>query len=906
MTNKKTLLFFLVVSLIFFSPAVVSELLIAHGDGFESYLPLRLLFAENIRNLSLNLWEPNQLLGVPHIGILQSAIFYPLNWLYGLVFIIPFPVLFNLNIIIHYALGAWLMYLLCRDRLRLNIPPSILAGLIWGFGSFNQAHRGHIAIFNTAIWLPLLIYFVHDLFKKPNLKSAIAISFILAIQIFAGFVQVFLYSFVVLLIYALVFFWKSKYKKHLFAFGVLSLVLMFLITAPQFIQTLEYSSLSYRDRTGSDFLIMLSYQPTYLITLILPFVFGGGFNLPLWGYYDQVNHGVYVGLISLVFIPFAIFKIRSNRYVLFSFLLLLVSLLLMLGKYSPIQDLIEKIPLLGNMRIPSRHRYEFSFSLALLAGIGFNYLSLSVNRKKIRKFIVLAITSLGLVVSMIHYFTPQLIDHLNSIRSVERQLIYPEAIFEVASKAFVLPYVFVLAYLFSSVFIFIKKPKMFYLLVLGILLVDLWFFSYKYTTSWPEVADLNNSNRYYESQKLLLSKSNYRYWKVNGFQDNLLNLVKEAPSAGGYDALMNLDYKNLLNIDGRGKSYNLGSLITNNSLLSMLSIKYIYVDPTRDLRYESLEINENFGTSILDESKWISNQPAIEKVFSLQSPPPPSGYDYLTQDVELLPDTAYLFEVDASSTGKQSLYFYIDLNTQGSFNDSLVPNQVFLPEEFMNVRQKYFRIFITEPGTLPIKTQARIISASEGIIKIHGARLLAIGSLNHGISQYIEISRNEHEVILENQNALPRIYSVESLEPYQSMNDFKYLAYTKQPDFGKTAYLPQEEFDKVELKSYGKAIISNEKFENDKINFTSTNEESDSYVVLSDIYYPGWKAMIDGEEVTIHKTNGVLRGIVVPKGEHFVEYKYVPTNFYISLGVSAFTTLSCISYLLYAHKKKKV
>lgn len=55
---------------------------------------------------------------------------------------------------------------------------------------------------------------------------------------------------------------------------------------------------------------------------------------------------------------------------------------------------------------------------------------------------------------------------------------------------------------------------------------------------------------------------------------------------------------------------------------------------------------------------------------------------------------------------------------------------------------------------------------------------------------------------------------------------------------------------------------------------------STSLLVLSEIYYPaGWKAYIDGTETEIYKTNYILRSVVVPAGEHKVEFRYEPQSY---------------------------
>jgi hypothetical protein len=54
-------------------------------------------------------------------------------------------------------------------------------------------------------------------------------------------------------------------------------------------------------------------------------------------------------------------------------------------------------------------------------------------------------------------------------------------------------------------------------------------------------------------------------------------------------------------------------------------------------------------------------------------------------------------------------------------------------------------------------------------------------------------------------------------------------------------------------------------------------------LVLSDTYFPGWTAEVNGREHPIHPTDGALRGLVVPKGTSRVDFRYEPRQF--SAGV---------------------
>jgi hypothetical protein len=49
-------------------------------------------------------------------------------------------------------------------------------------------------------------------------------------------------------------------------------------------------------------------------------------------------------------------------------------------------------------------------------------------------------------------------------------------------------------------------------------------------------------------------------------------------------------------------------------------------------------------------------------------------------------------------------------------------------------------------------------------------------------------------------------------------------------------------------------------------------------LILSDTYFPGWKATVDGKPVRIHEAYTVVRGVLVEKGTHTVEFHYSPTT----------------------------
>jgi hypothetical protein len=51
-----------------------------------------------------------------------------------------------------------------------------------------------------------------------------------------------------------------------------------------------------------------------------------------------------------------------------------------------------------------------------------------------------------------------------------------------------------------------------------------------------------------------------------------------------------------------------------------------------------------------------------------------------------------------------------------------------------------------------------------------------------------------------------------------------------------------------------------------------------AFLVLSDIYYPGWQAAVDGEPTPIARVDYVLSGVRLEAGSHTVQFEYRPSS----------------------------
>lgn len=74
-------------------------------------------------------------------------------------------------------------------------------------------------------------------------------------------------------------------------------------------------------------------------------------------------------------------------------------------------------------------------------------------------------------------------------------------------------------------------------------------------------------------------------------------------------------------------------------------------------------------------------------------------------------------------------------------------------------------------------------------------------------------------------------------------------------------------------------------------------------LVLSEFYYPGWNATVNGKNVKIQKVDGGLRGVVVPAGATRVSLEYVPVSSYAGAGLSLVTVVGVLLSWIFLRRR---
>jgi hypothetical protein len=105
------------------------------------------------------------------------------------------------------------------------------------------------------------------------------------------------------------------------------------------------------------------------------------------------------------------------------------------------------------------------------------------------------------------------------------------------------------------------------------------------------------------------------------------------------------------------------------------------------------------------------------------------------------------------------------------------------------------------------------------------------------------------------------------------------------------------------------SIVTIEKYEPNQLVY-KVNSSKGGVVVFSEIYYPGWTATVDGQEVELGRVNYVLRALKVEAGEHEVVLSFFPksvdrteTIAYVALGILLLLIIGVVALEYYRRKK---
>jgi hypothetical protein len=137
------------------------------------------------------------------------------------------------------------------------------------------------------------------------------------------------------------------------------------------------------------------------------------------------------------------------------------------------------------------------------------------------------------------------------------------------------------------------------------------------------------------------------------------------------------------------------------------------------------------------------------------------------------------------------------------------------------------------------------------------------------------IYEDDQSKVLENPNALPRAWIVHSARKEENPKEILRLLGSGEVDPKQEALLeedpPQQMSQHPGGSSADQALVEEYGANSMKL---KTSSGSAGLLVLSEVYYPAWKAYVDGEPAEVYATDQLLRSVPIPEGEHEVELRY--------------------------------
>lgn len=423
--------------------------------------PMQTLAMSLVKNGIKPLWNPYILAGSPLLANFQSAPFAPTSFVY---FIFDKISSWSLQVILQYVLASFFTYLLLRYW-KVSKLGSVLGGIIFAFSGYNIIFgewNGHTL---SAAFIPLVLLFEDRLLEKGKILDGAVLSVALALQIFSGYTQTSLYT-----VIAMGLLWLFRIigqKKYILKTSVLA-VFCFIalgLSAIQILPSYELIVNSQRDFEPHPYeWAFLPWKKT--ITFISPDYFGNHVTRNYWGPQDYTSNTGYVGIVAFVLGTLAIVNFRKNKTVTYLSVLVLLSLLLSFA--TPLSVFLWADNIFG-MKANSAHRATVLFcaAMAFLAGFGFDFLTDKFVKYKDKLIAVVPVFVLFIFFGIYAYV-------------IRDKTVFGASVFPIAIKNMIPPLFILIAV--SVVILF--KPK-FKIILLGLAVLELFYFGLKYTPFSP-------------------------------------------------------------------------------------------------------------------------------------------------------------------------------------------------------------------------------------------------------------------------------------------------------------------------------------------------------------------------------------------------------------------------------------
>lgn len=153
--------------------------------------------------------------------------------------------------------------------------------------------------------------------------------------------------------------------------------------------------------------------------------------------------------------------------------------------------------------------------------------------------------------------------------------------------------------------------------------------------------------------------------------------------------------------------------------------------------------------------------------------------------------------------------------------------------------------------------------------------------------------------IYRNLSALPHTYFVGSYDTYSDAKSFSEKFYAQSFDPHRVVLLQQP----VGSLSGSKGNARILRYMPEEMSI-KTDTDGRQLLVVTDTFFPGWKASMDGKEIPILRANYTFRAVIVPPGVHTVVFSYQPASFFLGVILTIMGLGGLIGYVLLVQKMR--
>lgn len=168
-------------------------------------------------------------------------------------------------------------------------------------------------------------------------------------------------------------------------------------------------------------------------------------------------------------------------------------------------------------------------------------------------------------------------------------------------------------------------------------------------------------------------------------------------------------------------------------------------------------------------------------------------------------------------------------------------------------------------------------------------------------SKYEQIFKEGPVIIFKNKDYQERLYTVRNtlvakntIQAFEIMNSESF-------DRKRNAVVTEG----VAKNNLTDCIISNLNYRTQNMTL-NVDCAGNSMLVFSQLFYPGWKALVNGQKSKIIKANGIFSGIYLPKGQSEVSIYYFPDSFKIGLLISLAALFGYFVIISYTLSRKNI